>query len=225
MLGRQKFRLNERRGRNRKHFAKALAESGATVDLGSLAQDDGYSEAMFRGLGFGEIETLDFSDFENASLTWDLNQPVPEDWHGQFGFIYDGGTLEHVFDVAQSFRNVGDMLAPGGRFVSLTPFNGYPGHGFYQFSPELVWTYWKNGQGYEVHACRALEIDGTYQQEMPEPRAEGTRVQPKIGAAWRGRMPATRVALWYEVEKTETSTGTGAALQSDYQARWAVGVQ
>ena len=74
-----------------------------------------------------------------------------------------------------------------------------------------------------MHACRALEIGGTYQQEMPEPRAEGIRVQPKVGANWRERMPATRVALWYEVEKTANSTGTGAALQSDYEKRWAEG--
>ncbi|MEM9795114.1 MAG: class I SAM-dependent methyltransferase [Pseudomonadota bacterium] len=221
MLGRQKIRLKKTRGKTFNRFAKALKRSGAQVDLAGVLQPDGYAEAMFRTLGFGDVDALDMADHEGAQVIWDLNKPVPEDWHGRFSFIFDGGTLEHVFDVAQSFANIHALLAPGGRFAAMTPLNGFAGHGFYQFSPELIWTYWKEMAGCDVHACRAVHLDGTYDEEMPDPRLVGRRVQPKSGPAWLGGMPNGRIALWYEVEKTGKGGIVGDVQQSDYQTRWA----
>jgi SAM-dependent methyltransferase len=178
---------------------------------------------MFQELGLGEVESLDASAFEGADLVWDLNKPIPEDWHGQFGLVVDGGTLEHVFDVAQALDNVVALLAPGGRFVSFTPFNGYPGHGFYQFSPELVWTYWKFTCGFAVHECRISTPNGDFTRELADTRELGKRVQFDVGPRIFGGLPARRVLMCYEVEKPASAAGEArrSTLQSDYENRWA----
>jgi SAM-dependent methyltransferase len=223
MLGRQKFDLRADRWISRTHFSMALKAAGIDCPITDFAQPDRFSETMFRELGFGEIEALDASAFEGAGLVWDLNKPVPNDLRGQFGLIVDGGTLEHVFDVAQALDNVVDMLAPGGRFVSCTPFNGYPGHGFYQFSPELVWTYWKSARAFTVHACFVSTPKGDFSRDLVDTRELGKRIQFEIGPAILGRFPARQLLMCYEVEKPETDVGDakGPALQSDYETRWA----
>ncbi|APX90617.1 hypothetical protein BV394_13565 [Brevirhabdus pacifica] len=227
MLGRQKFDLRADRWIGRTHFTQALKAAGIKDDIRNYAQPDRYSETMFRQLGLGEVEALDASPFEGASLVHDLNEPVPDEMKGQFGLIVDGGTLEHVFDVAQAMDNVAQMLAPGGRFLSFTPFNGYPGHGFYQFSPELVWTYWKSTRGFIVHDCRVAAPKGWFNRDLVDTREAGHRIQFDIGSVALGRMPASRLLMCYDVEKpasaaaADDGSATGKALQSDYEKRWA----
>ena len=55
----------------------------------------------------------------------------------QFDLVFDGGTLEHVFNFSTALKNCMHMVKPHGRFVSVTLPNNWCGHGFYQFSPEL----------------------------------------------------------------------------------------
>jgi SAM-dependent methyltransferase len=225
MLGRQKLRLTrDLRTRSRAvaswRYRRLLSDCGADPDPMRYVQDAPYSETFFRALGFGEIETLDYAPYEGAGLVHDLNQPVPEEWHGAFGFIFDGGTLEHVFDLPQAFDNIFAMLAPGGRFAAVTPLNGYPGHGFYQFSPELVWTYWKRGRGCTVHGVRAMQPKGGFVRDMADPSDTAGRQQIALGPRWMGRMPAGQILMWYEVEKPPETDAPAPVLQSDYQTLW-----
>jgi len=223
MLGRQKFDLRANRWISRTHFGRALKNAGIDRPITDFAQPDRYSETMFRELGLGEIEALDASEFEKAALVWDLNDPIPDDLRGQFDLVVDGGTLEHVFDIIQALENVENLLTPGGRFVSLTPFNGYPGHGFYQFSPELVWSYWKHTRGFTVHSCFVSTPKGTFSRDLEDTRELGARVEFDIGPAILGRLPARRLLMCYDVEKPQQPPAQNAkrpALQSDYEKRW-----
>lgn len=222
MLGRQKFDLRANRWSSRVHFSRALKAAGIDRPISDFAQPDRFSETMFRELGLGEIEALDASGFEGAQLIWDLNNPIRDELVGQFGLIVDGGTLEHVFDVAQALENVADMLAPGGRFVSFTPFNGYPGHGFYQFSPELVWTYWKSTRGFTVHSCYVSTPDGRFSRDLEDTRELGMRLEFNIGPSIFGRLPSRRILMCYDIEKPsrEGSRNRHISLQSDYEKRW-----
>ena len=229
MLGRQKFRLMmsgpERQKRiNRsdpRPFDAALRAAGLAIEATSLVQEDGYAERMFDGLGFGAIESLDFSDFEGAQVTWALNNPVPHAWHGRYNFIFDGCTLEHVFDVRQSFQNVYDMLDAGGIFVSSTPLNNYPEHGFYQFTPELVWTWWGLSCGCEIVTCLSCSAKRAHVQDFPDPKSTGRRL--KIASAPRrygafGR--AEPLLMVYAVQKPHATAASQPTLQSDYAIRW-----
>jgi NADH-quinone oxidoreductase subunit H len=228
MLGRQVFNL---RGEMKRNGARAARPYDRALSVHSPGQSA--SQIWCRttplprrcskrtGLSPGS-KAIDISDYEGATHVWDLNQPVPQDWHGRYSFIFDGGTLEHVFNLPQAFANVLNMLRPGGRFVGANPFNGYPSHGMYQFSAELVWTYWVHGCGCRMHACRAIDTRGTYARDLPDPTAEGMRLKLRTGSCGViGRIPhASALLLWYEIEKLEGAAPPAAVQQSDYVTTW-----
>ena len=92
---------------------------------------------FFRMLGFSEVHAIDISDYEGADIILDLNKDCSDDLVCRFDVIIDGGTLEHVFDVAACLRNINKMLKPEGVIMHFSPMAGYVNHGFYSLSPEL----------------------------------------------------------------------------------------
>lgn len=72
-----------------------------------------------------------------AALQLDLNGPV--DLGRRFGVIFNLGTAEHVFNIAQVFKTVHDHTAPGGMMIHGLPLGGWLDHGFYNVNPTLYW--------------------------------------------------------------------------------------
>ena len=215
MLGRHGFAIQ---GQFARRYDRAMKRHGIEGTRFDLLQDDGYCERLMQRLGFGAMEAMDFSDYEGAGIIHDLNRPVPEALHGQFGLIFDGGTIEHVFDVPQALRNVFHMLRPGGLFVSANGMNGWTGHGIYQFNPELVWTFWGRTAGCRVHDCRGIKkvpVPDDHHIAFPDPAETGRRLRLK------GKVPEGRVYLYYEVERLPGSALGSTMLQSDYETKWA----
>ena len=64
----------------------------------------------------------------------DLNDPAPPEMRGQYDIVFDGGTLEHCFNVGQVMRNMLAFCKPGGFIVHVNPLNMF-NHGFFNFSP------------------------------------------------------------------------------------------
>src|SRR6056297_682326 len=156
MLGRQSFGIQTR---YRHLYEKSLSQYGIEAKRFDFLQEDGFAETLMRKLGFGEIETMDFSDYEGASVIHDLNTLPPEELEDQFDFIFDGGTVEHVFNVPNALEGIYRMLKPGGRLASANGLNGWYGHGMYQFNPELVWTFWGRACNCNVIDCRAIPVE------------------------------------------------------------------
>ncbi|MDJ0626946.1 MAG: methyltransferase domain-containing protein [Rhodobacter sp.] len=215
-LGRHTFKIESQYA---KLYERALDTHGLARKRFIYLQEDGYYETLMRKMGFGEIESMDFSDYEGASILHDLNQPIPDELEGQFAFIFDGGTIEHVFNVPQALENVFRMLKPGGRFVSANGMNGWPGHGIYQFNPELVYTFWRRACQCEVHSCLGIKKapagSKEFRMAFPDPAELGRRLRLK------GRIPEGRFYLYYEVERLPGSEMVPLALQSDYEVKWA----
>src|SRR5436190_15281164 len=117
------------------------AESWAqlTRSLGPLAPAamPAHAEPIIRAMGASDVDAMDYSSYQGATLLHDLNQPAPDRLAEQFDIVLDGGTLEHVFNVPVALASCMRMLKPGGRFLAVTVTNNWCGHGFYQFSPEL----------------------------------------------------------------------------------------
>ena len=98
---------------------------------------------LYTRLGFDRVESIDVSDFEGCSQIVDLNTPgVPSHLRGQFNAVYNGGTLEHIFDTRAALRNVFELLTVDGIVIHVGPANGWLEHGFYQFSPTLFVDYY-----------------------------------------------------------------------------------
>lgn len=213
MLGRQRCRLKHP---HRRHYRRALDRAGhAEVALKSVFDETGYAEHPLQVLGFGRVETMDYSPYEGAQHLCDLSKPVPAAYHDRFDFILDGGTIEHVFDVPQALRNVFAMLRPGGTFVSVNGFTGWPGHGLYQLQPDLVWAFWKHMAHCEVKRCIALPADPDQAPfDLPDNKGSATRRE------YDRLVPQGRVSIYYEVLKTAESRLDGEVLQADYETKW-----
>lgn len=212
MLGRHSMQV---RDRMQGALESQLSAAGLDVSFADLEQTDGYAEQFFKSLGASDVVSMDISDFESAEIIHDLNDPVDESLHGQFDLIYDGGTTEHVFDVACCMDNINRMLAPGGVLIACSPGNNFFAHGFYQFGPELVYGYWKHGCGYDVLECAMLpEMPRDKEMPLPDPAVGGRRLR------MRGKIPNQRIYLYYAVQKGPNARRLNRALQTDYVRRW-----
>jgi len=99
-----------------------------------------FAEPFFRFLGAKNVESVDYSDYQNASIIHDMNLPIAESLKDKFSVVIDSGTLEHVFNYPLAIRNCMEMVKTGGHLILMTPANNFFGHGFYQFSPELFFS-------------------------------------------------------------------------------------
>jgi hypothetical protein len=116
---------------------------------------------LFKSLGFKNVHSLDYSDFEGADITWDLNQPIPKKYWGQFDIIYDGGTTEHVFNFPQVLTNIYHLLKVGGKIIHVSPSHNHVDHGFYMYSPQVYFEYYK-ANGYDILTSQIAEHTPKY---------------------------------------------------------------
>ncbi len=120
---------------------KAEFQRFKVAPLGALTATPDDNE-LFQMMGFVGVESLDYSDFENATHIVDLNHDgLPAQLIGQFDVVLDGGTLEHVFHLPNALKNALSLLKEGGRAIFISPSTNYVDHGFYMFSPTLFWDY------------------------------------------------------------------------------------
>jgi len=113
--------------------------------------------ALMNLLGFEEVLSIDVSAFEGADIEMDLNAVDAACNLGRrFDFIFDGGTLEHVFHVPNALKNIFDLLAVGGCIFHFSPSNNYVDHGFYQFSPTLLHDYYAANR-FSILSCDFIQ--------------------------------------------------------------------
>jgi hypothetical protein len=133
-LGRQSF-IAEEYSFRRVVEAFRLPQNAAEVIRACGRSGDKYLEL----LGAQSVTSFDTSDYEKATVVHDMNQPLPKEYRGRFSAVFDGGTMEHVFNATQFYKNALDMVRPGGHYLCGTCGNNLLGHGFYQFSPEFFY--------------------------------------------------------------------------------------
>jgi hypothetical protein len=135
-----------------------------------------FIEPLLEYLGARDVQSLDVSSFENASILHDMNDPIPPTLRTRFTAVLDVGTLEHVFNYPQALKNAMEMVALDGHFLAVTPANNYMGHGFYQFSPELFFSALGPEQGFTLRSVVVCEMTpGAPWYECVDPRAIGGR--------------------------------------------------
>ncbi len=129
---------------------------------------DGYSEKLLKHIGFTSIDSVDFSDYEGCTITHDMNKPIPEVYKGKYDVVYDGGSLEHIFNFPVAVKNCLEMVRVGGYFLSVTAGNNYSGHGLYQFSPELFFRICGEINGFEIDMIYIDDNRSRYEVIDPE---------------------------------------------------------
>ncbi len=90
---------------------------------------------LFTALGI-KTEVIDIVSARGMERIVDLNNPLPADLEGRFDFVFDTGTCEHCFNVAQAFSNACAAVATGGYLVHAAPMTRL-NHGFWNFSPTV----------------------------------------------------------------------------------------
>lgn len=117
----------------RKDVAVTLSHEPALARSGCLSD-----ETFFRALGFDEVESCDLYAAERPTWQFDLNLPIPEHLAGRFDAVLDPGSIVHLFDQRQAFRNLASLVREGGRIVHGTdPSTHNVDVGFYMLSPTL----------------------------------------------------------------------------------------
>jgi hypothetical protein len=179
----------------------------------SAENDTQYSEPLFKACGAKEVRSLDASDFEGAQVVHDLNKPIGEELKQRFDVVYDGGTLEHVFNFPVALQSCMEMAKVGGRLFIHTVANNWCGHGFYQFSPELFYRALSPANGFEIERMIVHAV-GPYGRwyEVADPDQIGSRVEALTVYPLQVLIQAKRISL--------KPIFANAPQQSDYTPRW-----
>jgi hypothetical protein len=180
-----------------------------------------YADRFFAEfLGVEKVETLDYSDYEGASLVHDMNTPVDESLHQRFDTVIEAGSLEHVFQFPVAIRNLMMMAKTGGRIFMTTVANNLCGHGFYQFSPELIFRIFSPENGFERPKVALLE--GTFPWiEMSPARAIYEVVDPIEVHGRVGLQTSSPVMMMVDTHKIRhVEPFRENPQQSDYVATW-----
>lgn len=150
---------------------------GGIHDSSSGIERNGYADGLLGFLGAEVVDSVDASDWEGATVVHDLNKPFPETMRDKYSVVLDGGTLEHVFEFPTALRSSLDAVRANGHFISITPTNNFSGHGFYQLSPELYFSFLAVA-GFEVDvALVRTSRPGARWYRVTDPREVRSRVE------------------------------------------------
>ena len=139
-----------------------------------------YAEPLLRAMGASVVDSVDASDYEDANIVVDMNQPIDSSLYNQYTLVLDGGSLEHIFNFPTAIKNCMQMVQVGGHLFSINGTNNFSGHGFYQFSPELMFRVLSPENGFEVTEMLLWErTEDSTVYRVRDPKDVGGRVMPQ----------------------------------------------
>ncbi len=152
------------------HEAGQLPQGGSILEIGEanwygdipvpreLAADNPYT--VVKNLYFALFATWDVVsiDFHGPNaLKLDLNEPISLA-PGTFNVVFNHGTAEHVFNIANVLRVMHDHCVNGGLMIHESPFTGWIDHGFYTLQPTLYFDV-ASANGYEIVMMAVTQIE------------------------------------------------------------------
>lgn len=215
-------RLNVTLGKSEVARLRRELEGASAQDwLESYRWSDFADEMFRRVLRFDSVSSIDFSGYEGADITADMGSELPPGLAGRFDLVVDGGTLEHVFNFPVAAANLMRLARTGGAVYMQNPCNGLCGHGFYQFSPELMYRIFTKDNGFAVKFVRiaignslSIEQSTSVQvYDVCDPARLGSRIMLS------GANAAVMMTLAVKTTEVENLFGN-AVMQSDYVVKW-----
>jgi len=171
-----------------------------------------FSEPFFMFLGADIVDSVDYSDYEDATIIHDLCTEIPVELKNKYTCVFDGGLLEHVFDFPVAFKNAMDMVAIGGHLIIETPGNNLFGHGFYQFSPELFYSSLLEENGFSNTQVFFKDEGSNKWYLVSNPRTIHSRTE--LSPKWKN------LVLHVVSEKAHAVPDKLSVYQSDYEEEW-----
>lgn len=111
---------------------------------------------------YGTSETLmqlgiipgfyDISNSRGEEKLIDLNEPSIMSY---CDLMYDGGTLEHVFNIGQGFKNLLSAVGIGGMIIHLNPLS-QGNHGHWNINPTAYFDFYTQN-GFEIRKIKMLQ--------------------------------------------------------------------
>lgn len=154
-------------GRQGNHFPKQAIE--AIFGDKNYIETPFCEELLMEYLGATSVDSLDYSNYEGATIIADMNEPLTIT--DKFDTIIDGGSLEHIYQLPQALYNISKVCKVDGTILHIVPSNNQCGHGFYQFSPELFFSLYSEKNGYtdtEIFLADTTDPNWTYKIELPK---------------------------------------------------------
>lgn len=99
-----------------------LAKSGAARDL--------FADRF----GVERYEDCDINDLADHHI--DLSEPLDQKYKGAFNTVFNGGTVEHIFDLRRAIENMHLMVPAGGAIIHTVPVTWFD-HGLINLNPIL----------------------------------------------------------------------------------------
>lgn len=181
--------------------------------------------SFFQLLGFDEVVSTDVSSYEGVDLLWDLNQPPPPDVEERFDVVFEGGTIQHIFDLRRVFENIHHLLKPGGRVIhGMSPSNNHVDLGFYMFSPTLFADAYSTF-GYTIEAFYLFDyVPFWYRGRYYSRPSRVYRYEPGcLDALSYGRWGNRQTSLFIVATKAPGASIDRTPQQGHYQTMWRAG--
>lgn len=142
--------------RGRPNREKLLAIHGGDPKLISVVPT---LDSFFSLYGNVKVDVIDFARYEGTEIIHNMGEPIPPSLAGQYDIVIDGGTTEHVFDVACAFFNCAKLTRIGGYVYHAVPMTML-NHGFYNFNPTLLCDFYEDN-GFETSGCIGVASGAT----------------------------------------------------------------
>jgi len=199
-----------------KSFLHRIGKKEFIKDTSSLVETKYFEPILKEVFGAEITDSLDASDYENASMIHDLNLSLKVE--RKFTAILDFGCLEHVFNLPVAIDNLINSCEVNGHILHYLPANNCCGHGFYQFSPELFFSLYSSERGFSDTQIFFVEW-----QDDPE-----TWYQINSPSELHSRVNIVNKAEGYLLVKTKKLANAMSPLdlapqQSDYVEWWKSG--
>jgi len=217
-LGRQKNNMTKRE----LTYLRKMYNIAPHPDSDELLQYRSYADYFFlHYLGVKNLSVIDNSNYENADIIHDMNQPIPQSLCESFDVVIDGGTLEHVFNFPTAIKNCMMMIKTGGSIFIFSMANNHCGHGFYQFSPELFFRVFEASNGFKIKSMVLVS--------HPFPGAELSQRQecykvldPKVIGRRSSLVSRSPLGIMVHAKKISNAPiFVNFPNQSDYTVKWA----
>ena len=217
-LGRQKNNMTPRE----LAYLRKLYCIDSNSNQGESLKYRSYADHFFSHyLEVKNLSVIDYSDFENADIIHDMNQPIPESLWESFDVVIDGGTLEHIFNFPTAIKNCMLMLKTGGSIFIFSMANNHCGHGFYQFSPELFFRVFDESNGFEIQSV--VLVKHPFPGAELSPRQECYKVlDPKVIGRRSSLVTKSPLGIMvHAIKRKNMSIFKRFPNQSDYTSKWA----